>query len=421
MAERTFRNLMEGGDSRHRPVTPTTATATNGVSGSPAPTTHLPPSLQPLSPSRTASPPTVISQYAAKLGQWGIETGDLASPPRSPTRERGSSGDLSNGHAYGNLSTEDTPPLSPLNDYVMSRFLTAAPAELAAGEDLSPIDHNFVPGVEDTDPVKLFRALMRACSNGDAVRVRNILESPSAAKMDVNQRDGDGVTALCLASCFGHTEAVHELLLHGANPDAPDKDNWTPLIWAANNRHPSVVRILLSYNASVNEKTSRGRTVRDFIGEDPTLRHLIEGAAADEPDPDANNNQEGHIGDGSFEDGINGEKIEFSDDEGTVISALTAISVNGTPAFDYTKCLPDQMFVFGQGDIPRMMEVLVRKVQPARVRRGGAGEKGEDTPPVPANVIFLAARYAHYYHGGDLMENLLDAAGQHICVALNVG
>jgi hypothetical protein len=364
----------------------------------------------PLSPSRTGTPPTAISVYASKIGRWAVDTQGLAV-------DTGTSRDSSS-------SAETSPmeaPLSPLHDFTMSAYLSLTPSEQLVAE--TPVLNDgatFSPEENKEDPEHLHRALMRACSNGDAVRIRNILDALEPSdNFDLNKPDADGITPLIISSCYGQVDAVHELLLHGANPDAADTDGWTPLIWAANNRQPAVVRVLLSYNASVNPQTARGRTVRDFIGEDPTLRQLIEGAAADEPDPEGN---KGHIGDGTMEDGMSSEKIEFSDDEGTVVSALTAISVNGSVPFDYTKCLPDQMFVFAPKDLPRILDVLVRHIKPARVRRGGAGEKGgEESVPVPANVIYLAARYAHHYHGGDLMDMLLDAAGQQICLALNVG
>lgn len=382
-AERTFRNLMDGdARGRHSP---------GGVSS---------PGASAASPlSATASPArpngiTPISTYAAKLSQWGLDARDANAPAEASEA-----------------------PLSPLQDFAIARFLHATPAEqsqmaISPDDDLSP--------VEGADPAHLYRALMRACSNGDAVRIRHVLDTKAeeGTKLDLDQPDADGVTPLILAACYGHTEAVHELLLHGANPDVGDADGWTPLIWAANNRQPAVARVLLSYNASVNPQTSRGRTVRDFIGEDPQLRALIEGAAADEPEPEPD---KGHIGDGTFEDGLTTEKIEFSDDEGTVVSALTAMSVGGTAAFDYQKCLPDQMFVFSPSALPHILDVLVGKIKPAKVKRGLAGEKAEESVPVPANVIFLCARYAFYYHGGDLLETLLDATGQHICIALNVG
>ncbi|KAI9006391.1 hypothetical protein DFJ74DRAFT_625290 [Hyaloraphidium curvatum] len=315
-------------------------------------------------------------------------------------------------------STPSTPHSNPVAAYLAKLSLSrldepSSPMMVHASGAIDGLilDDDAVP--EWLQPAQLQRALTRAASDGDAVRIRNLLEA--APRPDPNMPDADGVTPLVLAACYGHTGAAQELLLHGADPDVPDADGWTPLIWAANNRHASVCRVLLRFNASAAKQTARGRTVRDFAGDDPELRDLLEGAA-DEPET-----PRGHIGDGSMDDSTGMDKLEFSDDEGTVVSSITAMTVNGSPAFDFTKCLPDQMFVFSPKDIPHIMDVLVRRIMPFRVRRGaGAGtDRPEDAVPIPANVLYLAARYAHYYHGGDLLDALLDAAGQKICLALN--
>src|SRR5436305_11354137 len=42
-------------------------------------------------------------------------------------------------------------------------------------------------------------------------------------------------------------------------------DGWTPLIWAANNSHDSVVKLLLDHGADATAKTANRRTVFDFM------------------------------------------------------------------------------------------------------------------------------------------------------------
>lgn len=63
-------------------------------------------------------------------------------------------------------------------------------------------------------------------------------------------------------------------------------------------------------------------------------------------------------------------------------------------------CLPDQMFVFSQEDIPHILKTVILGMQPIRSKL---------QKPVPANIIFLSARFAHYYSSSELLESLLFA------------
>jgi len=58
----------------------------------------------------------------------------------------------------------------------------------------------------------------------------------------------------------GHTEIVQILLAKGADVHAKDKDDWTPLIWAAAKGHGGIVQILLAKGADVHGRDKWGRT-----------------------------------------------------------------------------------------------------------------------------------------------------------------
>lgn len=66
--------------------------------------------------------------------------------------------------------------------------------------------------------------------------------------------------------------------------------------------------------------------------------------------------------------------------------------------FDWTRCLHDQMFVFQESDLDRILDIIITNMTPQR----SAAQK-----PVPANMIFLSARYAHYHSSSDLLAKLL--------------
>lgn len=69
--------------------------------------------------------------------------------------------------------------------------------------------------------------------------------------------------------------------------------------------------------------------------------------------------------------------------------------------FDWSRCLHDQMFVFQETDLDRILDIVITNMQPQR---------SPSQKPVPANVIFLSARYAHYHASQDLLARLLFTA-----------
>lgn len=56
------------------------------------------------------------------------------------------------------------------------------------------------------------------------------------------------------------------------------------------------------------------------------------------------------------------------------------------------------MFVFMESDLERILDIIITNMTPQR----SASQK-----PVPANMIFLSARYAHYHSSSDLLAKLL--------------
>jgi ankyrin repeat protein len=67
-------------------------------------------------------------------------------------------------------------------------------------------------------------------------------------------------TALHRLSHWGHLEAGQQLLDHGADVNACDKDNWTPLYVAAANGRLEFVRMLLEHGAAINTPAITGHT-----------------------------------------------------------------------------------------------------------------------------------------------------------------
>jgi len=69
--------------------------------------------------------------------------------------------------------------------------------------------------------------------------------------------------------------------------------------------------------------------------------------------------------------------------------------------FNWTRCLHDQMFVFQEHDLDRILDIVITNMTPQR---------SPSQKPVPANMIFLGARYAHYHASPELLAKLLITA-----------
>jgi hypothetical protein len=59
------------------------------------------------------------------------------------------------------------------------------------------------------------------------------------------------------------------------------------------------------------------------------------------------------------------------------------------------------MFVFQESELGRILDIIITNMTPQR---------SPSQKPVPANILFLSARYAHYYQSAELLENLLYGA-----------
>jgi ankyrin repeat protein len=109
--------------------------------------------------------------------------------------------------------------------------------------------------------------LMVACSNRSPGAVKLLLQ----AGADPNAAPAGRETPLMLAAWTGSTEAVQALLDAGAAVDAKEPGHQqTALMWAAAQRHPAVVRLLVSRRADVAARTAiqqvPGRRSREVAG-----------------------------------------------------------------------------------------------------------------------------------------------------------
>ncbi|MGQ0732574.1 MAG: ankyrin repeat domain-containing protein [Acidobacteriota bacterium] len=132
-------------------------------------------------------------------------------------------------------------------------------------------------------------SLADAVRAGDAAAVRALL----TAGADVNEAQGDGLTALHWASIRGDAVLAEMLLAAGANVRATTRlGGHSALHLASEGGHARVVAALLASNADPNHRTATGATplmLAARSGDGPTVTHLLEVGA----DPDATESAHG--------------------------------------------------------------------------------------------------------------------------------
>ena len=102
----------------------------------------------------------------------------------------------------------------------------------------------------------LDQALFDAAAEGRLEEIRSLLDRGA----NINAVDSDNNTPLHWASGNGHHQCIELLLDRGANIDAVDSDNNTPLHWASINGHHQCVELLLDRGANINAVTTDNYT-----------------------------------------------------------------------------------------------------------------------------------------------------------------
>lgn len=369
---------------------------------------------------------------------------DLESPDTissSPTSQRRLPRPLGmmydeSGSSINNNSSEDILPSSPSPATVES---TPHLPDILEGQDSQLRDEDEILDDDSISAEEKSRGLQQilfiASSNGDVDRVHQLLGGKARDFINIDAKDDTGSTALIYSSCFGNGSIVNELLRYGASPDEQDKHEWTALMWAINNHHTSIVKYLLENGSAINIRTSTGRTAVDFVSKNSEIYNYMKNYGyidPDEPDdfyddgkdpnqyPDSNNDFSQHqimmesaanldvdmsrlgindaadsnekyfnlegdqFNNGGFFYGEEGENDDADDDQ---------------PEFVWDKVLPDQMFVFNESDIPKILDESITKMVPQR---------SHSQKPIPANMIFLCSRYAHNFGNEETLDNFLN-------------
>ncbi|KAL8728941.1 MAG: hypothetical protein Q9166_005036 [cf. Caloplaca sp. 2 TL-2023] len=285
--------------------------------------------------------------------------------------------------------------------------------EATAGDEDKVLADKMLPDSEKK--VMLQKSLHTAASNGDVDRVNRVLQGKAKSFIDVNAADEEGRAPIIYASCFGHEDVVQALIRAGANVDKKDRNQWTALMWAMTNRHKNIAKMLLDNGASSTVKSSMGRSAFDFPAPNSEISGFL--------------HQNGyHIGDVGVEDdfydtGFSQDKFEQEMEENEMRRRmmmessmnlevdLSSLGMDERPEspeefdeqqdFIWDRCLNDQMFVFQESELGRILDIVITEMTPQRT---------PSQKPVPANILFLGARYAHYHASSDLLATLLVSA-----------
>ncbi|PGH03744.1 hypothetical protein GX51_03888 [Blastomyces parvus] len=262
----------------------------------------------------------------------------------------------------------------------------------------------------------LQKSLNMAASNGDVERVRKLVRGKAREYVDVNTPDEEGTVPLIYASCFGHQEVVSALLEAGADVDKQDRNRWSALMWAMTNRHKTIAKILLDYGASPDIKSSSGGTAFDFVQPGTDIsKYLQENGYSFGASAAAGDFYEFGFSHSRFEEEMaeNEMKRRMMMEESAInlevdLSSLGLDEKLELPddfedqqEFVWDRCLNDQMFVFQENELDRILDIIITNMTPQR---------SPSQKPVPANLLFLSARYAHYHASPELLAKLLISA-----------
>ncbi|KAI7877820.1 hypothetical protein K492DRAFT_212796 [Lichtheimia hyalospora FSU 10163] len=300
---------------------------------------------------------------------------------------------------------------------------------------------------DDKKRAKMNKMFSRAVSSGDVDRVTQLLSNDRTKEyIDVNAKDEDGATPLIYAACFGKVEIAQALLEAGAKTDIQDSSGWSALMWATTNKHESIVKVLMDHGASAQTRSAKGRTVFDFVQSSNSNEKIAEILATNPRDSLSSSMSctSSSAGDCDFYyqstvegyDSFMAEEAErrqklletamalvggdstlidntHDDDDTDAENDLYDNNLDDddqedddqddlTTEFYWDKCMPDQMFVFGGDDLTHILDTMITNIR--------LPMETQQEICVPANVVFLSARFAHYFSSSELLDEVLEGA-----------
>jgi ankyrin repeat protein len=134
---------------------------------------------------------------------------------------------------------------------VVERLRVVVAEQLRAAQAAGP-----APEPHPVTPTRLAHKLAMAAMDGDGVAVARLLAAGADPNASVPARTPSGeviqTTALCRVAANGRLQEARLLLDGGADPSRADGGGSTPLMHAAANGHPDVLRLLLAQGVAVD-------------------------------------------------------------------------------------------------------------------------------------------------------------------------
>ncbi|CCJ30433.1 unnamed protein product [Pneumocystis jirovecii] len=172
-------------------------------------------------------------------------------------------------------------------------------------------------------------------------------------------------------------------------------------MWAMNNHHSNIVKLLLAHGASLDNidvSTIEPSAVHstsdtgnhDWYNEGSVEQfeaHMEECELQRRMDMESSLGIEMDLASFGLEEGLEGGLGIEQGERGLI-----------EDDFVWNKCLPEQMYVFSEDHIPCILDMVITDFEPLR---------SVDQKVFPADVIFLSIRFAHYYGTNDMLNKLL--------------
>jgi hypothetical protein len=276
-------------------------------------------------------------------------------------------------------------------------------------EDMIAMDESMT---DDEKRDALQKALNRAASNGDVARIRKLVNGKAKSYVDVNLPDEEGTVPLVYSSCFGHKETVAELLNAGAQVDKQDRNGWSSLMWSITNSHKEISKLLLDHGASPDIRSTSGGTAYDFVQPGSDFSQYLADSGyyiGSGVNGDSDFYQTGMDDELAMENEMK-RRMLVQESAANLEVDLGSLGFGEQPEsptdsdeeeFIWDRCVGDQMYVFVSDKLDPILDLIITNMVPQR----SISQK-----PVPANMIFLMARYAHYHMTNSLLEELLEKA-----------
>ncbi|GAA5816646.1 hypothetical protein MFLAVUS_010176 [Mucor flavus] len=344
---------------------------------------------------------------------------------------------------YEDMSLEEMSQRMQESNRQISEMLSSTSSSLSTSGTVEP---EVVNSDQDDPQTKNTNLFSRLASSGNIAKLKEMLSDPTVRPLiDIDARDSDGTPPLIYAACFGKVEVAQVLIEHGANIDAQDSFGWSALMWATNNSHESLVKILLENGASATTKSSKGRTVFDFVNtENQKIVEILTtnprdsvsstsslfykttssvSSSSTENDfyyQQSNDDslEEAELRKKLFEDTmalVNEFEQSDDDDENDDDNSSSEEDDddnNLTNEFHWDKCCADQMFVFNSDDLDYILDTVINNIQ--------LPLSNQQDIHIASNVIFLTARFAHYFSTSELLDQVLQGALQRISKSIKI-